>query len=125
MAKQPNTFAKGPWHLKKDEIHRFVKVTEQGRKNAIKYGRILYIIDSGSLFRGTLSVDPCFTKGYWKYPWKPWEKSNGQTHYRTFFPEDMDLDLYKRTNKTLIDAFIASNSLYINPTDPILTYFKE
>lgn len=121
MSKQPNTYAKGPWNFKRTELDKFAKVTPANRAHAVKYGRIFYVID-GTLFRGAFTVDPCFSKGQWMYPWKPWESGTG--HFKVFMPEDMNFEEYKASYKAMIDKMIDEGSLYVNPSDPVLTYYR-
>jgi predicted metalloenzyme YecM len=127
MAKTNTLYNKGPWDFKKNGINEFIAVNELNRKNAIVLGRILYVITlngSTNQFRGTFSIDPRFTKGWWKYPAKPWE-NNFPGHARVFMPEDMEYEHWKASNNDLITKFINEKSLYIKQTDPILKYFKE
>lgn len=119
-------YGSGPWIFKKGGINKFALVTEQNRNNAIVKGRILYIIElvgRSHMFRGTMSVDPCFEKGWFKYPFKPWQKEH-PGHFKVYFNEDMDLSALVKENRFLVNQYIEKNQLYIKPEDPILTYFK-
>lgn len=121
------SYGEGPWNMKKNAIKDFIQVTEDNRKNAIVVGRILYVIDlNGSVyqFRGTFSIDPCFTKGWFRYPLKPWQ-NNFPGHIKVFMPEDIDYNAWASQNKFLIDDYIFKKTLYIKPTDPILKFFKD
>jgi hypothetical protein len=124
--KNKANYGAGPWPINRSLIEGFIKVTESNRKQAVVYGRILYIIDpSGSnyIFRGTMSVDPYFDRGWHHYPWKPWQGKTG--HFRVFMTNGVPYDEWKDANKKLINTYIAEGSLYIKQSDPILTYIKE
>lgn len=121
--KVKNSYSFGPWTMKQAEKDSFVQVTFENRPQAIVYGRILYII-SGLTFRGSFSVDPNFEKGWIHYPFKPW-MSKTQTHYKVFISEETEQHVYAMNYKKLIDSFIEEKSLYLKPSDPILTYRKE
>jgi hypothetical protein len=125
--KNKTNYGAGPWPMKRSLIEDFILVTPDNRKQAVIIGRILYIIaPSGSnyTFRGTMSIDPCFTKGWILFPCKPWETPN-TGHRRVYIPAGFDYEEWKDTNKRLIDGYIESKELYIRQTDPILTYLKE
>lgn len=125
--RQTSNFSVAPWYLKGKHIESFSKVTEFNRKQAIVQGRIFYVIEpigSKWMFRGTLTIDPCFTKGSWRYPFMPWQK-NKTTHFKVYFPENLDYNFWWKETKALLDKFIAEGNLYINPADPILTYYKD
>jgi hypothetical protein len=127
MAK--NNFSAGPWELKKGDIDNFVLVTEVNRKNAIVQGRILYFIDRRKTFNGTILIAPCLTKGYWRYPHYPWaiipNDVQNKTHYRVYVDKGEDYNEWILTYKTLIANGIKNQSLYINPKDNILQFFKD
>lgn len=114
----------GPWPMPRTRMKDFIAVTEANRKMAVVIGRIFYIIEKTGktfLFRGSFSIDPCFTKGEVHYPFKPWIRSN-ETHYKIIMPDNLDYNKWATDNKALIDKYIAENTLYLNPSDPILTY---
>ena len=121
--KVKKNYSFSPWNMSRKEKDSFVLVTPENRQHAIVYGRILYVI-SGLLYRGCITVDPCFEKGWIHYPFKPW-MSKTMTHCRVYISENMDYNQYVTTNKALIDKYIEEKSLYLKPTDPILTYKKE
>lgn len=121
--KVTKNYSFAPWNMSKKEFDSFVLVTKDNRKQAIVYGRILYII-SGLTFRGSITIDPPFEKGWIHYPFKPWMNSR-QSHYRVFINDNTDYNQYVTSNKALIDKFIEEKSLYLKPTDPILTFKKE
>ena len=128
MAKQNvNNYNIGPWEMKRTLIVDFRLITPDNRKNAIVTGRILYIIEPNGLnftFRGTMSIDPCFVQGWFKYPLKPWQ-SGYPSHTRVYMNANMDYNVWASENKILIDRYINEKVLYLKPTDPILTYYKE
>lgn len=127
MAVKKNSYLKGPWALKKNEINDFSLVTEINRKNAIVQGRILYVIQRegrAPVYCGFFTIDPCFTKGWWKVPCKPFEKKD-EAHRRTFIHEDIVRAKWASEYKSLLDLHIKNEQLFIKSTDPILTYHKE
>lgn len=123
------SFGAGPWTMKDKEFQKFIPVTSLNRSSVITLGRILYVIERVgriSIFRGTLTIDPCFTEGKWRYPWKPWQKKTGSnSHFSTYFEKGVDYDEWFNSNKAIIDKFINNGQLYINPSDPILVYFRD
>lgn len=129
MERNKKNFGFAPWTMKEMEVEKFIMVTTINRPSIIVYGRILYVIERVgrmNIFKGTITVDPHFTRGRWRYPWKPWQvRPNNASHFITTFPDDMNYDDYLKTNKALIDKFISEEQLYIKPTDPLLVYFKE
>lgn len=129
---EKNTFRVGPWTMKPKEFESFVKVTESNRPNAMVYGRIFYIIDvlgKNYTFRGTMIADPRFTKGHILYPYRPWDiipkDVPNKTHYRVYIYEETDYHTWVTQNKALFDKHISEGTLFIKPTDPILTYHTE
>jgi hypothetical protein len=128
-AANKNSFSAGPWPMKPKEAEKFRLVTPENRKQAIVYGRILYIIEqigTHFIFKGTMTADPRFTKGKVKYPFKPWETAKtGLSHFDVYIDEDQNYEKWVQSNKTLIDKFISEKVLYINPSDKILTYTQE
>jgi len=113
--------------MKESLLNTFRKVTEENRKQAIILGRVLYVIErKGSLitYRGSFSIDPCFEKGYYWYPCRPWQK-NKESHYKVFMNEGINRSEWIAINKRLIDMYISQECLYLNPSDPILTFKKE
>lgn len=126
-AKINAAYGKGPWNMKKNAIKEFMQVTPVNENVAKVLGRIFYVITlNGSVhqFLGTFSIDPCFTKGFWQYPIKPWQ-TGFPGHQRTFMPEDMNYDNWASTNKIMISGFIKKGELYIKAEDPILKYYKD
>jgi hypothetical protein len=125
--KQTSNYSFGPWDLKKKDIDNFRIVTELNRKKAVVIGRILYIISLSKnthTFRGTLTVTPCFDKGYWMCPFMPWMNSS-LSHYSVRFDEPINKEDWVVSHKLILDKFISEKSLFIKPTDPILTYKKQ
>lgn len=125
-----HSFSAGPWPMKEKDMKNFLMVTTLNRPTTVVLGRILYVIERVgriNIFKGVISIDPCFTRGKWKYPWKPWQKkpAGASTHFVVGFPEDMNYEEWARDNKNIIDKFIKEEQLYIKPSDPILVYFKE
>lgn len=113
--------------MKRTLIGNYRLITQDNRKNAIVVGRILYIIEPLGLnytFRGSMSIDPCFTQGWIKYPYKPWQQGY-PNHFRVYMNANMDYNVWAAENKILIDNYIENKVLYLKPTDPILTYYKE
>lgn len=124
-SRKPETLSNGGWNFKRGEVEsKYCAVTHENRKNAIKYGRILYVIE-GLRYGGYFTVNPYFTKGMYRYPHMPWEVRNGVTHWKVYYPEDGDYEYWKESFRTLIDKFINEKTLYINPSDPLVTYFKD
>lgn len=133
MAAAPkNTFAKGPWMLKKNDINNFTRITEINREKSKAIGRIYYVIEqigTHYVYKGCFTVDPCLMKGWWQWPFmpfaaKPKEISN-KTHFRVFIDADKRREDWAAEYKALIDKFILSGELYIKLADPLLTYIKE
>lgn len=121
--KQKNSFDAGPWVMKPAGIKKLSAVTELNRKNAIQMGRILYIVDIPSkTFRGTIVVEPCYLKGEWKIPFRPWQ-AGFPGHFSAVFREDMNFTDLKNNNTLMINKFIAEKNLFINPSDPILKFY--
>jgi len=124
--KAVKNYGNGPWELKKTQIKDFSIVNEFNRKNAVTLGRIFYIIEPigySYMFRGTFTIDPKFTKGWWNYPFKPWQSSD-LTHFKVYFNGDVDYNEWAQSNKTIIDRFINEKTLYIKSSDPLLTYYQ-
>lgn len=132
MAKaKKNSFREGPWKLAKGQIDSFIKVTNLARKNAVVQGRILYHIEQVGkeyTFNGVTLITPCFSKGYYWYPYMPWihvpSGVPSRTHWRVYI-DDTDREQWIATFKHLIDTGIEKGNLYINPKDPILKFYKE
>ena len=123
MAVKKNSFLAGSWALKKNEINDFTKVTADNRKQAIVQGRIMYVIKMDS-YSGFFTIDPCFTKGWWKIPFAPFFKKDVK-HYRVYFNNDIPRVKWAKDFNSIITKHVESGELYIKPTDPILTYIKE
>lgn len=127
MAKvKVNKFNTCYWLLKKNEINEYKQVNNNNRKDIISIGRILYIIaktGSNYLYRGSIVINPCFEKGYYKYPLMPWQWTN-VTHFKINL-DKTDKDDWARSYKTLIDGFIDEKALYYKKDDPILEFIKE
>lgn len=124
--KETNSYAKGPWVIKHGAIKNYIPVTELNKASVLIIGRILYIIDTlgrTKTFRGTMTIDPCFTKGKFNYPFKPWDNGK-RSHYEVYFPEDMNYEEYKTVNRALVEKYMSEKSLYIKMEDPILKYYK-
>jgi hypothetical protein len=117
----PISYAVSGWKLKKNSMTDYRLVTPENRKQAVIIGRILYVI-TDLVFRGTMTVTPCFDSGWYFIPWMPWM---GEGHYTVFFNEPTNRDDWISSNKALLDLHINEQSLYIKPTDPILTYKKQ
>lgn len=128
MAKQSNKLSSGPWTLKNKQINDFVKVTALNRPNIMTIGRMLYVIEGNGnpyTYCGCIVVDPPFTKGWWSYPFLPFNKpSTGETHFKHFQAEDKNSDEWNNTYKVMFDKFIEKGHLYIKQEDPILAYYK-
>jgi len=128
MAKQSNKLNIGPWTLKNKQINDFIRVTEINRKHVAIQGRLMYIIEGTGnpyTYCGTLVIDPCFTKGWWMYPFLPFNKpASGETHYKHYQAKEKDFSEHVKTYRSMIDKFVAKGSLYIKQEDPILTYYK-
>lgn len=125
--KQKNTYAHGPWFMKKAAMDNFFKVTELNWPNTKRIGRILYIIDTVGTqyqFRGTFVIEPCFTEGTWSVPFRPWMRGY-PGHFTTTFPKAMDYTEWAATNKALVEKYISEKILYGKLSDPILTYIKQ
>ena len=127
MAKvKVNKFNTCYWLLKKNEINEYKQVNNNNRKEIILIGRILYIIaktGSNHIYRGSIVINPCFEKGYYKYPLMPWQWTN-VTHFKINL-DKTDKDDWARSYKTLIDGFIDEKALYYKKDDPILEFIKE
>jgi|GEM_PF-6452264 len=120
----PYNFA--PWVLKKDDIESYQPVNDENRKEIITIGRILYVISkmgSNYTFRGTMTIDPCFSDGMYQYPFKPWQNQN-KTHFKALLKQT-DENEWAETNKALINSYLAEKSLYYKESDPILKYYKN
>lgn len=131
--KKKNDYWWAPWSSKEGAFKEMVPVTELNRKNAIVQGRMVYIIEpetkSMSRYCGFITICPRYTKGEWLWPLEPflprWPEHKDKTHYKIYFDCDQDYEKYKNDYKILIDRGIANKTLYINPKDPILTFFKK
>lgn len=125
--KKKSNFGAGPWIMKKKQFDDFRKVTTQNWPNANVMGRILYIIEvtgKNYLFRGTMTIEPCFRAGWVRFPFKPWMQ--GYPGYQSVkMDTDMNYNDYVKTNKALIHKYIAEETLFINPNDPILTFYQD
>ena len=146
--------AKQPEKPNTETIRDFIEITESNIKNAIITGRIIYTIETNvKIVKKTISsnynivhfldIKPRFTKGWWKMPYFPWDKKHpyslGKEHFRMFWPEDWDYESwteqfkvfnfnYKKQEFIKMSEFIklkGNKRLYLKPTDPILTYYKE
>lgn len=133
MAKNKSNYGVGPWEMTKDAVkNSFVAVTSLNRKNAIELGRILYHIESiGSkhIFHGTTLVQSRLSKGKWLWPHMPWaivpKDIQNRTHFETYFDKEEDYNEWKEFYDKIISKGIEEKTLYINPKDPILTFFKK
>lgn len=123
--KKTNDYGYGPWIFKKNVINDFIRVTDFNRKQAVILGRILYVIDlvgTDNRFCGTMIIEPCYLKGEWKVPYRPW--MNGYPgHFKSVFRENMDYNEWVSNNDKMISKFISENTLYIKTTDPILKFY--
>lgn len=115
--------------MKEKEFKEFMPVTTLNRKNVITLGRILYYIHKDGKnykYNGYITIDPCFTKGWWRYPFMPWERTAARTHWRVYWgPDDMNYDDWVRVHRIFIDKYIENNTLFFKSNDPILQFYKE
>lgn len=131
MSVQKNFLWHAPWPMKPAEAKEsFIAVTEINRKNAVVIGRILYFIQQAGMhytYMGFMTVDPCYFKGWWRWPFVPFAPNIGGKikHFRVFLDNDKSRDEWAVEYKLIIDNAILKNELFIKPTDPILTYTKE
>lgn len=132
MAKNKHNYGYSPWELTKGAIDNFILVTEANRKNAITLGRIYYFIEpSGSkfMFQGASVIRPLLKKGHWNWPHFPWaiipKDVQNKTHWRQYINEDEDYNEWKCSFDKLISDGITNKTLYINPKDEILKFYKE
>lgn len=128
MAKQSHNFNIGPWPLKNKQINDFIPVTKINRKHIVVQGRILYVIEGRGnpyTYSGYFTIDPCFTKGWWMYPFLPFSKrESGQSHFKFRQDEDVNRDEWARNYNKMITDYIEKEILYIRQEDPILLYYK-
>ena len=132
MAKTTKNYGMAPWQLTKGAIDNFVAVTDFNRKNAITLGRIYYFIESlGSshIYRGSGLIRPRLTKGWHHWPHLPWsmvpKDVQNKTHWRVFYDTDEDYVKWKDDFDAIITKGINEKTLYICPSDPILTFYIE
>ena len=129
MAKtaEKNHLWKGPWKIKKAEVDKnYVKVTVLNYQNAKKIGRIFYIFESSGKeaeYNGSFVIQPILQKGWYMWPFMPFVKKG--MHFRVFVDEDEDAESYKKNYKFILEKHLSEGSLYINPSDPILTFIKQ
>lgn len=134
MAVAKKNYSSFPWEMKRDTVKNdFVLITEFNRKNAMSVlGRIYYNIElagSKHLFGGASVVSPRLTKGKWLWPHMPWslvpKDAQNKTHWEVYYDKDEDYNEWKLFYETIIKKGIENKTLYINPKDPILTFFKK
>jgi len=133
MAKTPTkNYGMAPWQLTKGAISNFVAVTDFNRKNAIAMGRIYYFIEklgSAYMYRGSGLIRPRLTKGWHYWPHMPWsivpKDVQNKTHWRVFYDADEDYVKWKDDFDVIITKGINEKTLYICPSDPILTFYIE
>lgn len=120
-------FDQAPWIMSRKEFEKFKAITEANRKNAVMQGRIIYSIsDMGKVitYLGCRVIDPCFTKGNWRVQHKPFVKGTHSSFFEVFFREDMNRSHWASSWDAILKEGIEKKQLYINPSDPILKYFK-
>lgn len=117
-----------PWVMSRKEFEKFIPVTELNRKNAIVQGRILYIISEvGKIitYNGNRIVDPCFTKGKWRIDHAPWHiKNTPSPTFDVYFFSSVEREHWASEWAAMIREGIQKKELFINPSDPIIQYFK-
>lgn len=130
--KKTNNYNVAPWEMKRDALKDFVLITDLNRKNAIVVGRIYYNIElagSKHIFGGAGVVRPRLKKGEWLWPHYPWSiipnNVQNKTHFNVFYDKEEDYDEWNNFFDTFISSGIEKKTLYINPKDPILTFFKK
>lgn len=122
-----NSFAKGPWEMKKAEVDTFIKVTPTNLKQAKVIGRIFYVIEkSGNKFfyNGCFAIEPCLLKGWWDWPWMPHMKAKTE-FYSVKIDNDGSRDEWAAFYKYMLDSHVEKGELYIKQGDPILKYIKK
>lgn len=120
--------------MAKDKINvdDYVLITESNRKNAVVIGRIIYYLERSGLKlykTGHVVITPCLPKGWWLIPHEPWVKVprdvQNKTHWNCYLESGMDEEAWAKNNKYLIDRGIELKTMYIKPSDPILTYIQS
>lgn len=116
-----------PWVMSKKEFEKFILITDINRKNAIIQGRIIYTISEvGKVitYCGNRVVDPCFTKGRWRVDHKPFAKNIPTPTFEVYIYEGMDRASWSSFWETTLRDGIDKKELFINPSDPIIQYYK-
>lgn len=123
-----------PWVMKQAQLDsEFMKVTPSNIQSAKCIGRIFYIISHSRhkeyIYEGSFSIDPLRLKGKWEWPMMPFlpkpKEYAKKTTFRVTFDTDQSRDEWAAYYKKTIDKYLESGTLYIKPSDPILTYIKE
>lgn len=125
-----DAYWRAPWEMKKGEFETFIKVTPTNIKQAKTIGRIFYIIEKNGnkyTFCGVMTIDPCYTKGWWRWPHLPFVQRppafKNATHFKIYLDSDKSRDEWTEDYKALFQIY--DDRLYIRQEDPILTYIKE
>lgn len=110
--------------LKKGEIESYILITEENRKQCLKIGRIIHIIELvGSVYirRGMIDVRPILKRGTWKI-----SESDISGAMEVYVRHDEDVNMYKRSFESIIDHIVKRKIGYINPDQKPINYlFKK